>query len=62
MMPATSWTHLRGDTEAKREHDFNNWLQELVFAVERGDGRMVAFISEELRRGFRDANRKRRKR
>ncbi len=57
MKPAASWTHKR-DSEAHREHDFNNWLQELVFAVQAGDSKMVAFVAEELRKEFRKANRK----
>lgn len=56
--PAASWTHQSGDTEAKREHDFDNWLQELVFATEGANAEMVAFIAEELRKMYRTANRK----
>lgn len=55
--PAASWTHQRGETEAKREHDFANWLQELVYASEIGDAKMVAFVSGELRLLYRAANR-----
>jgi hypothetical protein len=32
--PAASWTH-KLDSEDKREHDFNNLLQELRYAVQR---------------------------
>lgn len=55
--PASSWTHKRGETEAKREHDFDNWLQELVYAAESSDIKMVAFVSGELRKLYREANR-----
>lgn len=56
--PAASWTHQSGDTEAKREHDFNNWLMELTLAAESGDSKVVAFVTDELRKMYRQANRK----
>lgn len=57
--PASSWTHQHGESEAKREHDFDNWLQELVYASESGDSKMVAFVSGELRQLYKSANRQR---
>ncbi len=58
MTPSKSWTHRRGDTEAKREHDFNNWLTELAFAIEAGDTQMAQFILNALRESYKLANRK----
>lgn len=62
-----SWTH-RTENERQREHDFDNWLQELVVAVERavdpkstdpaGDRRAIVAISDELKRLYREANRR----
>lgn len=46
------------DAESKREHDFGNWLQVLVFAAEGADPEMVAAVAEELRQMYRTANRK----
>ncbi len=56
--PAASWTHGDGDTEAKREHDFANWLHEMVLASEMGSPELVAFIAQELTKMYRAANRK----
>jgi len=42
------------DPEKKRDHDFANLLQELVYAVQRQDGAMTTCCVDELRRMFRE--------
>jgi len=50
---AVGWTFTL-DPEKKRDHDFANLLQELVYAVQRQDGAMTTCCVDELRRMFRE--------
>jgi len=50
--PAASWTY-KLDSEAKREHDFNNLLLELCCAVERQDSMLIEYCEGELKRMYR---------
>jgi hypothetical protein len=50
--PAASWTH-KLDSEDKQEHDFNNLLQELRYAVQRRDSILIEYFERELRRMYR---------
>jgi hypothetical protein len=51
--PAVSWTH-HLDSERHEEHDFDNLLLELRYAVERQEQTMMKFCESELSRLYRE--------